>query len=213
MPNFDGLKVVFDDTSDRIAKGRADFQPYRIRIISIVAVWCVAIAIFVIGYLMGHSSASASIVEGSYIRDDASPGEPLTSPLTKPLADDVYAGYAGALVDHPGREPDTLKTIKISRYDPQLGGPNCFRWGNGTCLSPLANGERWEDNYGVAIAAPREVPFGTVIEIGGQLWVVKDRGGKVVDNGGVWWVDQLSKTALYPYCHEMIASVWYPPID
>lgn len=114
-------------------------------------------------------------------------------------------------VPHPGRNPDALVTVKISRYDPTLGGTNCFRWVNGYCQSPMANGERWEDKFGWAAACSPEWPFGTIFEIGDRRWSCKDRGGKIKQvRANVYWVDMLSHIAEYPYGHETIASVWFP---
>ena len=93
---------------------------------------------------------------------------------------DPYSKYDGHAVPHPRREPDALVTIKISRYDPQLGGPNCFRWGwdpvKGyySCLSGLSNGERWEVNYEISIACDERWPYYTIVEIDGQLLYCKD---------------------------------------
>jgi hypothetical protein len=124
---------------------------------------------------------------------------------------DPYAKYEGQPVAHPRRQPDALVTIKISRYDPRLGGTNCFHWGNGTCLSSMANGERWEENYEKAVACAMEWAFGTIVEIEGKLWECKDRGGAIIQTRpGVYWVDQLSTTGHYDHGYEMPASVWFP---
>jgi len=194
---------------------------------NIVAMICVILALLLLAFLLGHSAAEP-IVESAPIPLET-PGSVTKSVVvteawsipekqvrsqvysdwetaTAIPAEDPYAKYDESKVPHPRREPDRLITVKISRYDPQLGGTNCFRWGNGTCLSNLANGEDWRLNYGIAIACPREYPFGTIMEIGGQLWECKDRGGKIRGN----WVDQLSAFAIYPYGHEMLASVWLP---
>lgn len=126
--------------------------------------------------------------------------------------DDPWAGIDnGHLVPHPRREPDALIQVKVSWYNPELGGPNCFRFVNGYCQSALANGERWEDNYGVALACPREFEFGTVIEFGGKRGVCKDRGGKIVQVGyKLYWVDQLLRQPDFAFGTQLVASVWYP---
>ena len=136
---------------------------------------------------------------------------PQITPQPTATVVDPYSKYIGQAVPHPRREADELVTIKISRYDPQLGGTNCFRWGNGTCLSPMANGERWETNYEIAIACPGAWPFGTLVEIGWRLWICKDRGGAIIENRpGVFWVDQLTTKTYYSFGTEMEASVWFP---
>lgn len=127
---------------------------------------------------------------------------------------DPYAKYEGQVVPHPRRNPDALVIIKISRYDPALGGPNCFTWSwsQNTCLSNLSNGEDWRVNYEIALACDQSWPYYTVVEIDGQLWWCKDHGGKIVQSRpGVYWVDQLSRTGHYPHGFEMEASVWFPP--
>ena len=128
------------------------------------------------------------------------------------LPEDPYAKYAGQVVPHPRRNPDALVVIKISRYDPQLGGTNCFRWGNGTCLSNMSNGEDWRVNYEIALACDQSWPYYTVVEIAGQLWWCKDHGGGIVESRpGVYWVDQLSKTGHYPHGFEMATD--RPPVN
>lgn len=122
----------------------------------------------------------------------------------------------GGLVPHPCREPDNLRIVRISRYDPSLGGVNCFQWDYkySTCRSAMANGDRWEDQFEKAAACSPEWPFGTIFEIGDHRWVCKDRGGKIVQSpAGVYWVDLLSKNAgAYglAFGDVITVSVWWP---
>jgi hypothetical protein len=108
------------------------------------------------------------------------------------------------------RVPDAIVMVKVSRYNPELGGPNCFDFRDGGCQSPMANGERWEPYFGIAMACPQEWPFETVVEIDGKEWICKDRGGKIVKQGSAYWVDMLSREALYPHGTEVAAKVYLP---
>jgi len=91
--------------------------------------------------------------------------------------------------------------VKISHYDPSLGGVNCARFINGECVSKMANGERWQDYYysNDTIACPSELPFDTVLVIFGKEYTCRDRGGAIVENGGVYWIDILGKDAIVPF--------------
>lgn len=138
--------------------------------------------------------------------------QPNESVVPNPAVEDPWLNIDdGFLVPHPRREPDDLIQVKVSWYNPALGGPNCFRFVNGYCQSPLANGERWEDNYGIAIACPRVMPFGTIIEFGGKRGICKDRGGKIVQAGHkTYWIDQLLMSPEFAFGTQLVASVWYP---
>jgi len=89
--------------------------------------------------------------------------------------------------------------VKISHYNPALGGVNCANFVNGTCISKMSSGKRWQDFLDVAIACPVELPFGTRIRIGDEVWECMDRGGAIVMEGDVYWVDQLTEHARYPF--------------
>ena len=136
----------------------------------------------------------------------------------KPL-ESVFECPEGGLVDHPCREPDQLLTFKISRYDPSLGGTNCFKWDylNETCESPTASGERWEHGFERFAACPSSFPFGTIVEIGSKRWICKDRGSAIVRNpDGSYWIDLLSKD-LWNYelqfAQLVQGSVWFPTAE
>jgi hypothetical protein len=193
----ENLRKILVDTNWK--KRRLEFQPTKKRMLRILAIIIFIMVVFIVGYLYGYSSVDWPK------QSEFEAWEQATA-----LPVDKFWKYEGGLVPHPRREPDDLRTIKISRYDPRLGGPNCATFVAGYCESGLANGEKWEDNFGISIAAPSTIPFETIVEIGGRLWIVKDRGGKIVDTGSVVWVDQLSKSGIYPYGHELMASFWYP---
>lgn len=202
-------KILVDtDWNESIEKRRLAFQPTKKRIMRILAIIFVVLAALIITYLVGYSSAEWPVP----VSQERSEFEAWAQATALPAVDEFWE-YADGLVPHPRREPDQLRTVKISRYDPRLGGPNCATFVAGYCQSKLANGEKWEDNFGISIAAPRTIPFGTIVEIGGRLWIVKDRGGKIIETGNVIWVDQLSKTGIYPYGHELMASFWYPEVQ
>ena len=65
----------------------------------------------------------------------------------------------------------------------------------------MANGERWQDYYesNDTIACPSELPFGTVVVIFGREYTCRDRGGAIVENSGVYWIDILGKDAIVPF--------------
>ena len=243
------MKLVVPDEASKLIKGSATQQlknklPKVER--AQVRGWCILLAfvlvVFLVGLMIGNEPYTPPVMEvpaaEAFTFEDDGPARSLppevapqpTVPATlaypqelvptvevQPV--DIYAKYDGQPVPHPRRQPDSLIVVKVSRYDPQLGGTNCFRWGQGTCLSNLANGEDWRINYEIAIACPSNFPLrdwengipGAIIEIDGKLWECKDRGGKIVQNRpGVYWVDQLSATGHFPFGTEMVASVWFP---
>ena len=77
--------------------------------------------------------------------------------------------------------------LKISIYDPNLGGVNCAE----PC-GMMASGELVADWWGRAAACPMDVPFWTVIHIDGVGdFTCLDRGGAIVRGDGFMWVDLL----------------------
>ena len=145
----------------------------------------------------------------------ADPGHPLTFAEEQPEPVDVPNIQLPATwpVGHPGREADELFMITISRYDPNLGGPNCFTWSysQNRCLSRTASGEDWENKYGEIAACAREWPFGTIFELDGTFWRCSDRGGKIVKNAdGSYWVDLLLDHSPYGHGSYRQVSVWFP---
>jgi len=89
--------------------------------------------------------------------------------------------------------------VRVSHYWPPLGGTNCGNFKGGECTSKLANGERWQEWVGLAIACPKELEFGTKLRINGREWVCKDRGSKITKDGDTYWVDMLTPEALVDY--------------
>lgn len=89
--------------------------------------------------------------------------------------------------------------VKISHYNPALGGVNCLTFINGECVSTMANGERWQDWMGKAIACPVKLPFETRIVIEGKEWICKDRGGKIIGDADAYWIDQLTEIPEYEF--------------
>jgi hypothetical protein len=92
--------------------------------------------------------------------------------------------------------------VSMSWYNPALLGVNCAVVKNGECVSRMANGERWQDwiNKGVC-ACPKKYPFGTVFKFPslGMSCVCKDRGGKIVVEDGVVWIDILTTRPVIPF--------------
>ena len=81
-----------------------------------------------------------------------------------------------------------------------MGGVNCGHFVNGVCTSHMANGERWQDFIGIAIACPKEMAFGTKLIVANKTWICKDRGSKIVyGTDGIPWIDFLEEHIEYRY--------------
>jgi len=66
----------------------------------------------------------------------------------------------------------------------------------------MANGEPWEKYWGLnnTIACPKELDFGTQIELDDNIYTCRDRGGMIViTDNNEYWIDILSPTVPYPY--------------
>jgi len=63
----------------------------------------------------------------------------------------------------------------------------------------MANGQPWQDHVGYAIACPPEWPFGTKLDVNGEIWECMDRGSKIQFEDGIAWVDFLIPSIEYPY--------------
>lgn len=72
----------------------------------------------------------------------------------------------------------------------------------------MANGQRWQDWVGKAIACPPEFPFETIVMIDGKEWICKDRGGAIVYDGNAFWIDQLLENPQYAF-GEMVEAIVY----
>jgi hypothetical protein len=124
---------------------------------------------------------------------------PLPTPTPGPTQI-VSEGYIPFVVyPEPGTAdlkdlPGVPIKVKVSFYYPPLGGINCDQInGIQDCLH-LANGEEYYKWVGRGMACPAEWPFGSQIELMGQVWECVDRGGAIVEDGGAYWVD-----LLYPF--------------
>ena len=83
-----------------------------------------------------------------------------------------------------------------------MGGVNCLTFVDGICVSRMANGERWQDYWGLnnTIACPKALPFGTQIELDGVVYTCRDRGGMiVVTHNNEYWIDILADKVPYKY--------------
>jgi hypothetical protein len=101
--------------------------------------------------------------------------------------------------------------VKISWYNPALGGVNCGHFVNGVCVSRMASGLPWQDYIGVAIACPMEVPFHTKIVIDGRSWECLDRGGAIkITPNGEYWVDMLLQQPIYKFGTVTDAVMYLP---
>lgn len=103
--------------------------------------------------------------------------------------------------------------VKISHYNPALGGPNCARFVNGECISKMSNGERWQDYIEDerTIACPMEVPFGSNIYLDYVEYTCRDRGGAIVITyEGYYWIDILADRVPYSYGELRDAYLYIP---
>ncbi|KKL00950.1 hypothetical protein LCGC14_2627750, partial [marine sediment metagenome] len=104
-------------------------------------------------------------------------------------------------------QDDNSIVLKVSHYNPDLGGVNCANFQDGECVSKMANGERWQDNIGLAIACPKELEFGTKIKIDDRVWECKDVGGKITKDGEIYWIDMLTPYPLYNYGEIVLGEI------
>jgi len=101
--------------------------------------------------------------------------------------------------------------IRISYYNPALGGTNCGSWVNGTCVSNMAVGLPWKPWVGKAVACPQDWPFYTrVIIPDGTEWVCLDHGGAIKYVNGTTWIDFLNYYPPYPFGSLVKAKIIFP---
>lgn len=112
----------------------------------------------------------------------------------------------------PAAPAGAVVMAKLSHYWPPLGGPNCFSFIRGECVSRMASGERWQDWTGRAAACVREWPFWTRLTLpGGEEFVCLDRGGAIRTGAdGLPWIDLLVQHAPVPFGAVVPVSVVYP---
>lgn len=104
-----------------------------------------------------------------------------------------------------------ILTVKYSHYWPPLGGKNCYSFVDGVCISRMASGHRWQDWVDRAVACPMEWPFGTTVELDGEVWVCMDRGGKIrFGRDGLTYVDFLTPYGAYGYGQPIEVKVTLP---
>jgi len=63
----------------------------------------------------------------------------------------------------------------------------------------MANGEKWEDFINIAIACPDELAFETEIIIENKSWICKDRGGKIIKEKNIYWIDMLTDAPQFAF--------------
>ena len=85
--------------------------------------------------------------------------------------------------------------VKVSHYDPALGGTNCSNFQNGVCISHMASGKAWQDWIDKGAACPAEWPFGTRFRLpDGRVFECQDRGGAIrYGADGLPFVDLLTQ--------------------
>lgn len=106
-----------------------------------------------------------------------------------------------------------IMNFRYSYYNPKLGGVNCLYWdvNLSDCTSLLADGERWQDNFGKVLACPPDIALGTVFDILAppelaHIWTCKDRGGAIVGD----MLDFLDVAQRVQWLSVVTANV-YPP--
>lgn len=100
--------------------------------------------------------------------------------------------------------------MRVSWYNPRLGGTNCAVFVGGRCLSNMASGLDWRGWFGRAIACPPEWPFWTRVVVAGREWLCLDRGGAIRFQGDIPWIDMLLEAPLYDYGTVVNAEVIRP---
>lgn len=127
----------------------------------------------------------------------------------------IYSTPEPVIMPTPDLTPHGQKiVVKISHYDPNLGGVNCASWYDGGCMAHMANGEPWQDYFeeNNTIACPFELPFGTRINFGGDSYTCRDRGGAIViTTEGYYWIDILSASVPYEFGELQEAWITYLP--
>jgi hypothetical protein len=125
----------------------------------------------------------------------------------------VVGFYIVFTSEQPAEAYKDYVKVKMSWYNPALLGVNCAVVRNNKCVSHMANGERWQDwiDKGVC-ACPKEYAFGTVFSFPslGMSCTCKDRGGKIVANNGVVWIDLLTHKPPVPFGTVIDAEVIQP---
>jgi hypothetical protein len=137
----------------------------------------------------------------------------------------IAGAYANAIYAEAGLSPVYFPKIaplaeakpepiyiqaRLSHYWPPWGPPNCSRFVDGYCVSRTSSGEKWEDWTNIGLACPAEYPFWTVFVLpGGEEFTCVDRGGKIVMQNGIPWLDLMVQTAPVPYGTIMTVEVRY----
>ena len=106
----------------------------------------------------------------------------------------------------PSNPAGKVVKVRVSHYNPALGGVNCAYFAGGECLSHMASGLPWQSHLDKAAACVPEWPFHTRFTLDGHTWECLDRGSAIVTVDGIPWVDLLEEHASYPFgsIHEVI---------
>jgi hypothetical protein len=87
------------------------------------------------------------------------------------------------------------KPLKISWYDPILGGVNC----DSDCSTMATGAKVTEDRYGRTAACIREWAGKTVVIAGLGEFECLDRGGAIIEHEGYIWIDLLLHEPMVPF--------------
>ena len=139
---------------------------------------------------------SLGIVVGGFlvlITSPVSVGQSLPTPIPTMAVHSVELPSEQVEAPNPSIErAGYVETVRVSYYQPWLGGPNCSRFVGGQCISRMASGLPWQDYVGRAVACPPEWNFGTLVILpGGETFECLDRGGKIKYDRGYAWIDLL----------------------
>ena len=83
---------------------------------------------------------------------------------------------------------------RISYYWPPYGGINCEE----PC-EVMSNGDYWKNHQDEAVACPDEFPFGSKVLTDFGTYTCLDRGGMIVFEDGLPWIDILSPVPIKDY--------------
>lgn len=144
-----------------------------------------------------------------------------TESATKGLVNDINSEslrpqFPGVWSEAPIDDTRATVSFRASHYYPPAGGPNCSAFYDGYCHSKMASGQQWEGWLGGAVAMPANIPFWSIVvitkpaEIRGR-YVVLDRGGAIVTEDGIPWVDFLWDLETWTLKHGSLVEGYILP--
>jgi hypothetical protein len=100
--------------------------------------------------------------------------------------------------------------VRVSHYTPWTGGTNCSNFSNGSCISRMASGLRWQDWSDRGAACVSSWSFGTRFKLpDGRVFECQDRGSAIVTGAdGLPWVDLLTSSPGYSFGQVVVSRMW-----